>query len=133
MSWTINSPFASLSSSLFSPQDTARSVGASVNSISNAMDPLMRARQADGRGVSKNLFDVVSPMGAAAVARQVAPVAQRMGDASQNADWALKQQTANSNFANNAYGMMGQQDLNNQRYGRNAFDLYSNLFGGLFG
>lgn len=93
----------------------------------------MRARMSDGHGVSKNLFDVVAPMGAASAARQAAPVAQRMNDATQNADWALQQQAANSNFANNAYGMMGQQDLNNQRYGRNAFDMYGNLFGGLFG
>lgn len=132
LGYQINSPFTSLSGSLFSPASTARASAGQVNAISAAADPLMRLRSQQNRGVSANLFDAMSGAGAASAARQAAPVAQGLEDAVKNAEWGLNAGLANERFANNAFGMLGQQSLNNQRYGLQSLGLMSNLFGGLF-
>lgn len=129
----LQSPYASLADALFSPAATARSSGSTVNQISNAADPYAKLRGAGGNGLSANLFDAVAGGGAMAGAQAAAPIQQHMQDSQANAGWNLDKQQANGAFANNAFGMLGQQGINNQRFGRQLLSAAPSLMAGLFG
>ena len=129
----LQSPYTSLSDALFSPSATGRSSGSTVNQISSASDPYAKLRAAGGHGLARNLFDAVAGSGAAAGAQAAAPIQQQMQDSQANAGWNLQKAQASGAFANDAFGLLGQQNLNNQQFGRSLLSSMPGLMGGLFG
>ena len=129
----LQSPFTSLSDSLFSPSATGRSAGAAVNQFAAASDPYASLRSGSQTGMARNLFDSLSGGGAMAGAQAAAPVQQQLSDAQNNAGFNLQKQQANGAFANQAFNLLGGQQLNNQRFGRELFSQMPSLMSGLFG
>lgn len=129
----LQSPFTSLSDSLFGPSATGRSAGAAVNQFAAASDPYGSLRSGGQNGLARNLFDALSPGGAMAGAQAAAPLRQRLQDAGDNAAWNLQREQANGAFANQAFNLLGGQQLANQQYGRALFAQMPNLMSGLFG
>lgn len=129
MNYFAQSPYASLAASLFGPTATARAGGAAANQIGAAVDPAFRTPHLRQRGVETSLFDLASPAGAASAARQAAPIAQSIDDATANANWNLQRSAANEGFANAAYGLLGRQLGQNQRFGNAGLSLLGSLFG----
>lgn len=129
----LQSPFTSLSDSLFAPSTTARNSGAAVNQFAAASDPYASLRSGSQTGLARNLFDALSGGGAMAGAQAAAPIRQRLNDQQANADWNLQKQQANGAFANQAFNLLGGQQLADQRFGRALFSQVPNLMTGLFG
>lgn len=106
------SPYASLGQFMFTPGQTAQAGSQLQNQLGGQFNPRMTLKnQASNTGVQRSLSGALKGQGQYDAARQLAPIANKFGDAQANAQHGLNIQRMNESFGT---GMLGRtlQNIN---------------------
>lgn len=124
----VNSPFTSLSQTLFSPQQTAAKTSNDVAGLGrNYNVRTMAKQQASNAGHFGNLAAMLSGQAGYDAQRNAMPMANQMQDSASNADWRLK--TEGSSEQEGLAGLQHLMNAYNFNHGPLSHALSSAKFG----
>jgi hypothetical protein len=135
MQFSVESPFASLSRQLYSPQSTAEMGSQGLGQLSRAFNMSTTAKnQPLNRGLSQNVNAMRRGQGTYDAQKYFAPMNQQLQDQTANAQWGHQVNSANAQSGLQGMSRLMQQSLSNQQQNMNNMNILSRLFGGdLFG
>jgi hypothetical protein len=135
MQFDVQSPFASLSSYIYSPQSSASQSSAGLGQLGQQFNMSTTAKnQPLNRGLSQNVNAMRRGQGTYDAQKHFAPLQQQLSDQTANAQWANSVNQANNQSGLQGLSRLMQQSLSNQQQGMQNQQLLSRLFGGdIFG
>lgn len=131
--FNVNSPFAGLSQTIYSPQSTASTTSSGIGDLSRAFNMTAMAKnQPLNTGLTQNINAMRRGQGAYDARRQFVPMNQRLQDSAANAQWGLGVQSANESAGLQGMNHLMNQTLNQQRQDManrgDAWNLLSRMF-----
>ena len=135
MQFDVQSPFASLSQYIFSPQQTQGATSSGLGKLGRSYNIAETAKnQPLNRGVSQNVNAMRRGQGTYDAQRQMLPHQQQLQDNIQNAQWGTQVNQANQQSGLQGLSRLMQTSLQNQQQNQNNMNILSRLFGGdIFG
>lgn len=131
MQFDVESPFASLSRQLYSPQSTAEMGSQGLGQLSRAFNMSATAKnQPLNRGVSQNVNAMRRGQGAYDAQKYFAPMEQQLQDQTANARWGTQVNSANAQSGLQGLSRLMQTSLQNRQQGMDNMNILSRMFGG---
>lgn len=135
MQFDVQSPFASLSQYIYSPQQTQAATSAGLGQLGRSYNINETAKnQPLNRGLSQNVNAMRRGQGAYDAQKQMLPQQQQLQDNIQNAQWGNQVNQANQQSGLQGLSRLMQTSLQNQQQNMGNMNILSRLFGGdIFG
>lgn len=135
MQFDVQSPFASLSQYIYSPQQTQASTSAGLGQLGRNYNMSETAKnQPLNRGLSQNVNAMRRGQGTYDAQKAMLPQQQQLSDRIQNGQWSTQVNQANATSGLQGLSRLMQQSLANQQQNMGNMNILSRLFGGdLFG